>query len=115
MKVILHLSVSSFRCENAFFGSTQFNWLPVGRDDCLSKVSVASDYSDSVPDSSNYLGNHGYHPLEELKDQKSARKTKLTSAEIAKTAVEVHSRLFFSISYLYALLNAPSFSQKEYH
>lgn len=76
---------------NPFLGATQYSWLHLGRDICLSKISVASDYSDSVPDSSNYVGNHGYHPLEELKDRKRSRKTKLTSAEITKTAVEVHS------------------------
>lgn len=42
-----------------------------------------------MPDSSNYVGNNGYHPLEELKDCKQVRNTKLTSAEIAKTTVEV--------------------------
>uniref|UniRef100_A0A5B7AA62 Putative Pentatricopeptide repeat (PPR) superfamily protein isoform 2 n=1 Tax=Davidia involucrata TaxID=16924 RepID=A0A5B7AA62_DAVIN len=81
----------SFRCGNPFFGATQFHWLPVGREICLSKVSVAADYSDSVPDSSNYVGNHGYHPLEELKVRKQVRETKLTSAEIARNTVEANS------------------------
>ncbi|KAL9431678.1 hypothetical protein AB3S75_026805 [Citrus x aurantiifolia] len=77
--------------RNPFFGSSQFNWLSTGRDLCLSKVSVAADYSDSVPDSSNYVNNRGYHPLEELKFHKRVRDTKLTSAEIARTTAEANS------------------------
>ncbi|GAY48909.1 hypothetical protein CUMW_115250 [Citrus unshiu] len=77
--------------RNPFFGSTQFNWLSTGRDLCLSKVSVAADYSDSVPDSSNYVNNRGYHPLEELKFHKRVRDTKLTSAEIARTTAEANN------------------------
>lgn len=80
---------SLFGYRNPFFGSNQFHWLSTGRDLCLSKVSVAADYSDSVPDSSNYINDRGYHPLEELKFRKRARDTKLTSAEIARTTVEV--------------------------
>jgi len=63
--------------------------LPAGHEICPSKILVAADYSDSVPDSSNYVRNHGYHPLEELKAQKLVRNTKLTPAEIARTTVEV--------------------------
>lgn len=77
--------------RNPFFGSTQFNWLSTGRDLCLSKVSVAADYSDSVPDSSNYINNRGYHPLEELKFCKRVRDTKLTLAEIARTTAEANN------------------------
>ncbi|XP_024043888.1 uncharacterized protein At3g49140 isoform X3 [Citrus clementina] len=77
--------------RNPFFGSTKFNWLSTGRDLCLSKVSVAADYSDSVPDSSNYVNNRGYHPLEELKFHKRVRDTKLTSAEIARTTAEANN------------------------
>ncbi|RVW92292.1 hypothetical protein CK203_032466 [Vitis vinifera] len=44
------------------------------RDYCLSKVQVAADYSDSVPDSPKYMGNQGYHPLEELKESKESKK-----------------------------------------
>ena len=84
-------------CRNPFFGSTQFNWLSTGRDLCLSKVSVAADYSDSVPDSSNYVNNRGYHPLEELKFHKRVRDTKLTSAEIARTTAEVSALSYFEI------------------
>ena len=79
----------SFRCRNPFLGSTQFQWLSIGHDLSLWKVSVAADYSDSVPDSSNYMTNGGYHPLEELKVCKKVWETKLTSAETARTTVEV--------------------------
>ncbi|XVF37822.1 hypothetical protein REPUB_Repub20aG0044000 [Reevesia pubescens] len=85
------LSGISFRCRNPFFGSTQSHWLSAGRDLCLSKVSVAADYSDSVPDSSSYASNQGYHPLEELKVCRRTRETKLSSAEIARTTVEANS------------------------
>ncbi|XVF29288.1 hypothetical protein REPUB_Repub15cG0108100 [Reevesia pubescens] len=85
------LSGISFRCRNPFFGSTQLHWLSVGRDLFLSKVSVAADYSDSVPDSSSYASNQGYHPLEELKVCKRIRETKLSSVEIARTTVEANS------------------------
>lgn len=81
--------MSNFRCINPFFGSTHFQWSSMGRDLCLWKVSVAADYSDSVPDSSNYTSHQGYHPLEEVKISKRVRETQLTSAEIARTTVEV--------------------------
>ncbi|XP_022956048.1 uncharacterized protein At3g49140-like isoform X1 [Cucurbita moschata] len=80
-----------FSGRNPIFGSTEFHWLSKGRDLCLSKVSVAADYPDSVPDSSSYLTNKGYHPLEDLKVRKRARNTELTAAEVARTAVEVNS------------------------
>ncbi|XP_059654020.1 uncharacterized protein At3g49140 isoform X2 [Cornus florida] len=82
------LSAISFRCRSPLFGVK--HRLPVGHDICLSKVSVAADYSDSVPDSSNHMGNHGYHPLEELKDRKRVRETRLPYAEIARTTVEAN-------------------------
>lgn len=78
-----------FNFRNPLFGSTQSHWLSIGRDLCLSKLSVAADYSDSAPDSSRYMTNHGYHALEEVKVCKMVRETKLTSAEIARTTVEV--------------------------
>ncbi|XP_024022118.1 uncharacterized protein At3g49140 isoform X2 [Morus notabilis] len=77
--------------RSPFFSSSQFRWLSVGRDLCLWKVSVAADYSDSVPDSSNFMTNGGYHPLEELKVDKKNWETNLTSAEIARTAVEANN------------------------
>lgn len=84
---VFHFSV---RCRNPFFGSTQFHWLSVGRDLSLSKVLVAADYSDSVPNSSSYESNQGYHPLEELKVCKRIQEIQLSSAEIARTTVEVN-------------------------
>ncbi|KAK9287796.1 hypothetical protein L1049_016236 [Liquidambar formosana] len=83
--------LASIRCKNPFFGAAQFHWFPMGHDLSLLKVSVAADYSDSVPDSSSFMGNRGYHPLEELKVHKRNRDTKLTSAEIARTTVEANS------------------------
>ncbi|KAJ8774859.1 hypothetical protein K2173_018118 [Erythroxylum novogranatense] len=82
---------SSIGCRNPFFGSTQFHWSSVGRDLCHLKVSVAADYSDSVPDSTNYTSLQGYHPLEELKINKRVRETHLTSAEIARTTLEANT------------------------
>ncbi|KAG4109280.1 hypothetical protein ERO13_1Z049479v2 [Gossypium hirsutum] len=78
----------SVRCRNPFFGSTQFHWVSVGRDLSLSKVLVAADYSDSVPNSSSYESNQGYHPLEELKVCKRIQEIQLSSAEIGRTTVE---------------------------
>ncbi|GAV69653.1 hypothetical protein CFOL_v3_13154, partial [Cephalotus follicularis] len=83
--------LSRIRCRNPLFGSTQLHLFSVGHDHCPSKVSVAADYSDSVPDSSHYTSNQGYHPLEELIVCKRIRETKLTAAEIARTAVEANS------------------------
>ncbi|KAL1544916.1 hypothetical protein AAHA92_21707 [Salvia divinorum] len=94
---------SGLRREH-LFGSAQFHWLLQGRDICVSQVSVAADYSDSVPDSSSYAT--GYHPLEELKDHGRARDTMPTSAEIARTAVEANSK---------ALLIFPSSVHHEPH
>ncbi|KAF1890300.1 hypothetical protein Lal_00013554 [Lupinus albus] len=86
---MMHDLVSN-RCRSPFFGSSHLLWLFMGRDLCLSKVCVAADYSDSVPDSSSYLSKQGYHPLEELKDSDGMRPTRLSSAEIAKTVVEAN-------------------------
>ncbi|KAG5231950.1 Pentatricopeptide repeat (PPR) superfamily protein [Salix suchowensis] len=81
--------LSSIR--NPFLGSTQFQWSSVNRELCLLKVSVAADYSDSAPDSSNHTSHQGYHPLEEVKNSKRTRETQLTSAEIARTTVEANT------------------------
>lgn len=83
------LIVCSFRRENLFFGTARFHWLPQRHDICISQISVAADYSDSVPDSSSYVTRDGYHPLEELRDHGRVRDTMPTSAEIARNAVEV--------------------------
>ncbi|KAK6146290.1 hypothetical protein DH2020_020159 [Rehmannia glutinosa] len=82
----------SFRSGNPFFGTTRCHWLPQIHDICISQVSVAADYSDSVPDSSSYANRNGYHPLEELRDHGRVRDTMPTSAEIARTAVEANNR-----------------------
>uniref|UniRef100_M4CGN8 DUF2470 domain-containing protein n=1 Tax=Brassica campestris TaxID=3711 RepID=M4CGN8_BRACM len=81
-----NLSVLSSRCKVPLFGSA-FHVSTGGHDLGLTKVSVAADYSDSVPDSSLY----GYHPLEELKPCKRVRQTKLSPAEVARTTVEAYT------------------------
>lgn len=81
----------SFRTENPFFGAAQSHWLAVGHESSLSRISVAADYPDSVPDSPNYVGNSSYHPLEGMRDQRRVRDTELTAAEIARTTVEANS------------------------
>lgn len=58
-----------------------------------SQVRVAADYPDSKPDSSSYLGDFGYHPLEELsspekKTSVDLTERKLPDAEIARTLAE---------------------------
>ncbi|XP_010525800.1 PREDICTED: uncharacterized protein At3g49140 [Tarenaya hassleriana] len=87
-----NLSVLSFRCKIPFFGPASHVSSPSGRDDGLTKVSVAADYPDSVPDSSSYISKGGYHPLEDLEPSKRSRVTKLSAAEIARTTVEANSR-----------------------
>ncbi|KAK1412012.1 hypothetical protein QVD17_32934 [Tagetes erecta] len=82
-------SEARFRCKNLFLRDVQSNWWPTRRKN-LSKVSVAADYPDSVPESSNYVASNGYHQLEEIKNGKRVRETKLSGAEIAKTTIEAN-------------------------
>lgn len=69
----------------------QSYWLHTTNELSVSRVQVAADYSDSVPDSSKHNRNYGYHPLEELKERKKNKNKnmKLADAEIARTVVEV--------------------------
>lgn len=92
--LLWNISFLSFRCRTPFFGSTQSCWLPKGLELVLSRVHVAADYSDSMPDSSRYVDNRGYHPLEELKVLEKKKDMMLTDAEIARTTVEVIIYLF---------------------
>ncbi|TKY57168.1 hypothetical protein E2542_SST21614 [Spatholobus suberectus] len=78
------------RCKSPFFGPSHFLWLSTGHDLCLSKVYVAADYSDSIPDSSDHMNEQGYHPLEELKGSNDFQPARLSPAEIAKTTVEAN-------------------------
>ncbi|KAG1327575.1 hypothetical protein COCNU_01G015090 [Cocos nucifera] len=75
-----------------FFGSMHSHWLHTGQELSLSKVRVAADYSDSLPDSPRHVGNRGYHPLEEVKDHQKNIDMLLTDAEIARTTVEANSK-----------------------
>ncbi|XP_058183964.1 uncharacterized protein At3g49140 isoform X2 [Rhododendron vialii] len=97
---------SGTRHRSPFVGAKRLHWLHVGRKICPSEVAVAADYSDSVPDSSNYMHSHGYHPLEELKMSKIVCDAKLNPAEIARTTVEANSS---------ALLIFPSMVHCEPH
>ncbi|XP_042470843.1 uncharacterized protein At3g49140-like [Zingiber officinale] len=85
---------SLFRCRRAYFTFMQSYWLQTANELSVSRVQVAANYSDSVPDSSNHNRNHGYHPLEELKEcEKNKNKNmKLADAEIARTVVEANSK-----------------------
>jgi hypothetical protein len=78
----------SFRCRNTF-GSMQPCWLATDQDSSLSKVRVAADYSDSMPDS-KYMTDRGYHPLEEIKERPKKKDLSLTDVETARTVVEVN-------------------------
>ncbi|KAL5126464.1 Uncharacterized protein HKD37_14G039077 [Glycine soja] len=82
--------LASTRCKSPFFGSPHLLWLSTGHDLCLSKVNVAADYSDSIPDSSDQMDEQGYHPLEELKGSNDIQPARLSPAEIAKTTVEAN-------------------------
>ncbi|PAN27051.1 hypothetical protein PAHAL_5G055800 [Panicum hallii] len=84
------LSSLSFRCRNPF-GSIQPCWLPTNQDSTLTKVRVAADYSDSVPDS-KYTRDRGYHPLEEVKERPKKKDLLLTDVETARTVVEANSK-----------------------
>uniref|UniRef100_A0A0D9V924 DUF2470 domain-containing protein n=1 Tax=Leersia perrieri TaxID=77586 RepID=A0A0D9V924_9ORYZ len=57
----------------------------------FSKVCVAADYSDSVPDS-KYTRDRGYHPLEEVKERPKKKELSLTDVETARTVVEANSK-----------------------
>ncbi|RYR45635.1 hypothetical protein Ahy_A07g031449 isoform B [Arachis hypogaea] len=81
---------TGMRGKSSVFGSSHFLWLSMGHDLCLSKVCVAADYSDSVPDSSNYMNKQGYHPLEELKVSHNTRPARLSPAETARNTVEAN-------------------------
>ncbi|XXG89224.1 hypothetical protein AAC387_Pa12g1278 [Persea americana] len=83
--------VFSMRCKNPLFGGVPSHLWTTGPESSLPKVRVASDYSDSVPNSSNYMGNRGYHPLEEVKDSDRNKEKMLTDAEIARTTVEANN------------------------
>ena len=89
MLCLLKIVLVIFRCKSPFFGSPHLLWLSTGHDLCLSKVNVAADYSDSIPDSSDQMDEQGYHPLEELKGSNDIQPARLSPAEIAKTTVEV--------------------------
>ncbi|CAJ1971282.1 unnamed protein product [Sphenostylis stenocarpa] len=82
--------LASTRFKSSFFGSPHFLWLSTGHDQCLSKVNVAADYSDSIPDSSDHMDKQGYHPLEELKVSDDIKPTRLSPPEMAKTTVEAN-------------------------
>ncbi|CAO1942666.1 unnamed protein product [Urochloa humidicola] len=84
------LSSLSFRCRNPF-GSVQPCWSATDQDSSLTKVRVAADYSDSVPDS-NYTRDRGYHPLEEVKERPRKKDLLLTDVETARTVVEANSK-----------------------
>ncbi|GMH09672.1 hypothetical protein Nepgr_011513 [Nepenthes gracilis] len=83
--------ICSIRGSSPPFGSEQYHWLTQGRGVCPSKVWIASDYSDLVPDSSEYIADLGYHPLEEVRVCKRNRDNKLTAAEIARTTIEANN------------------------
>ncbi|BAD82359.1 unknown protein [Oryza sativa Japonica Group] len=80
----------SFRCRNTF-GSIQPSWLTTDQEPSFSKVRVAADYSDSVPDS-KYTRDRGYHPLEEVKERPKKKDLSLTDVETARTVVEANSK-----------------------
>ncbi|XP_062228629.1 uncharacterized protein At3g49140-like isoform X2 [Phragmites australis] len=80
----------SFRCRNPL-GSMQPCWLATDQDSSLTKVRVAADYSDSVPDS-KYTRDRGYHPLEEVKERPKKKDLLLTDVETARTVVEANSK-----------------------
>ncbi|XP_057441393.1 uncharacterized protein At3g49140 [Lotus japonicus] len=89
--------LTSTRCKSPFFGSSPFLWPSTGHDLSLSKLFVAADYPDSIPDSSSDMSHQGYHPLEELKVSNDSQPARLSPAVIAKTTIEAndHALLVF--------------------
>lgn len=85
LKIVLVI----LRCKSPFFGSSPFLWPSTGHDLSLSKLFVAADYPDSIPDSSSDMSHQGYHPLEELKVSNDSQPARLSPAVIAKTTIEV--------------------------
>ncbi|XP_062207784.1 uncharacterized protein At3g49140-like isoform X2 [Phragmites australis] len=67
-------------------------WLATDQDSSLTKVRVAADYSDSVPDSKYMRDRGGYHPLEEVKERPKKKDLLLTDVETARTVVEANSK-----------------------
>ena len=62
--------------------------------DYQTKVCIAADFPDAKPDASSYMGDLGYHPLEDISSfekKKNMELTgrRLTDAEIARTLTEV--------------------------
>ncbi|XP_017430952.1 uncharacterized protein At3g49140 isoform X3 [Vigna angularis] len=80
--------LASTRYKSSCFGLPHLLWPSTGHDQCLSKVNVAADYSDSIPDSSDHMDGQGYHPLEELKGSEDVKPARLSPPEMAKTTVE---------------------------
>ncbi|XP_047181749.1 uncharacterized protein At3g49140 isoform X1 [Vigna umbellata] len=82
--------LASTRYKSSCFGLPHLLWPSTGHDQCLSKVNVAADYSDSIPDSSDHMDGQGYHPLEELKGSEDVKPARLSPPEMAKTTVEAN-------------------------
>ena len=64
------------------------------RKEYRTEVCVAADFPDSKPDASSYMGDLGYHPLEDIssfekKKNMELTDRRLTDAEIARTLTEV--------------------------
>uniref|UniRef100_A0A7N0RBY6 Uncharacterized protein n=1 Tax=Kalanchoe fedtschenkoi TaxID=63787 RepID=A0A7N0RBY6_KALFE len=87
---VSELTNISFGRKRSLFGARYGKWLFTEHNQCSTKVPVAADYSDSVPNSSSSMSNKGYHPLEELKSTRSMRETELTAAEKARTTLQIH-------------------------
>ncbi|KAJ3678145.1 hypothetical protein LUZ60_001948 [Juncus effusus] len=81
----------SFKCRNPF-GSISPNWLASGLDSSVFKVRVAADYSDSKPDSKNYIKKRGYHPLEEFKENSKKKDLSLSDVELARTIAQANGK-----------------------
>ncbi|KAG8078769.1 hypothetical protein GUJ93_ZPchr0007g3861 [Zizania palustris] len=79
--------ISYFLRHRNAFGSIQPCWFATDQEPSFSKVRVAADYSDSVPDS-KYTRDRGYHPLEEVKERPKKDDLSLTDVETARTVVE---------------------------
>jgi hypothetical protein len=85
------LEFHNFRYKSPF-GLNQALWLRARYDSSLSKVCVAADYSDYLPESTNHFTKHGYHPLEEYKEPKRKIDMFLSDVQLARTIVETNHK-----------------------
>lgn len=98
-------SIVCFSDRHTFGASLEHISVSHRRQEYKTQVRVAADYPDSKPDASSYLGDFGYHPLEDisnLEKKKSIDVTdrRLSNAEVARTLAEANETAILFASLL---------------